>query len=669
MIWINLKHHLVVALIEYLDENGLLSLFAEHLDLDQGMDQYIPMSQAKKTGYQYQTIIAIKLFNMAKKWKITLPHKSALEFANDLSEYLPTSSPLFLAMEILVTGAGFINFRMVNFFPENVLGTDGILAFRHNAPIPVDPKDYRDNKLEHIVVDFSSPNIAKPLHVGHLRSTIIGNAISNILEYQGYTVNRQNHLGDWGTPIGKLIQSYLEKNKKESLSDFNLEDLKTLKLSLPEMSSLYCEGSRKFSTDPEFKKKALAHVVKLQGNDLATKLFWEVVYNISLRQLETIYEKLGVTNHYAGESTYGETIPHVLEDYRELITKDEQDRVILDVEMSSPLILIKSDGSYTYDTTDLAALEYRINSLGSSRIIYVVDSGQSHHFQQLFKASNTHNILKTGHELNVSLEHKKFGLVLGLDGKKISSRALPEGSGEDSDNELTLESFLNYAEKLVSKKFLRRALDRDELEDTEEAKSDFLLTNSKKISTIAANSIKFYELSFNSQTNYIFNASDMLSDKGRTAFYINYAYARLSSILRKLNTAGYTRLDLVKKIREKKCLFIDGETAKWKKARNAPHVDGSYDMSPLDNLLAHLMNFDNVLQTVVSGLDVNLLADFYYNVAILADKWYEQYRCLEYDGDGNVEKIHWSRLAIVELLLRFFDTLNQLLGLEMVDQI
>jgi arginyl-tRNA synthetase len=672
MIWFNLKEYLKNSLIEFLEDNDILELFEkENIVIDE-ID--VPITSAKKSGYQYQSIIPIILFNMAKKNNIQLNYKNAFEFAQHISNYLPKSSPFFEVMNILVTGAGFLNFRMVNFFPESILGFDGILSFAYNMPIPVDPHEYLKNKLEKVVVDFSSPNIAKPLHVGHLRSTIIGDVISNLLEYKGYNVIRQNHLGDWGTPIGKLMQMYLEKIKKESLDELSANEIKNINLDIVEIGKLYTEASEKFKSDLEFQKKALGHVVKLQNNDSNTLLFWEVIYNVSIRQLETIYEKLKIRNNYQGESSYAERIPKCLINMSDHLTTSEDGRVIFDVGLSSPLIIRKSDGSYTYDTTDLVALDYRLMSLEADRIIYVVDNGQSHHFQQVFKAIQKHYNLDDNIMKNII--HKKFGLVLGQDGKKISSRSLNTNTKinvnnftDDPDDGLTLESFLDYAEGLVYDKLWSFYLEKYNEKDTPETKLKFINQNRKKISTITMNSIKFYELSFNSQTSYSFNPKDMLSDKGRTAFYLNYGYARLSSILRKLENEGYCRMDLVKKIRNKECPLSDGETSEWKQKRNSPLKDGSYEVSPLDELLGHLMTFNDILDAVVKTLDLNLLADFYYTMISLVDHWYENYRCIEYDSEGKVLKIHWSRLAIVELVLRFSDTLNQLLGLEMVDQI
>jgi arginyl-tRNA synthetase len=654
MIWFNLQSCLKNALIEYLTDNNIIESFqTAGIRID---EIEVPIASARKSGYQYQSIIPIILFNMAKKNNILLHYKNAIEFAQDISKYLPKSSPLFEIMEILVTGAGFLNFRMVNFFPESILGSDGILSFAYNMPIPVDSYEFLKNKLETIVVDFSSPNIAKPLHVGHLRSTIIGDVISNLLEYKGYNVIRQNHLGDWGTPIGKLMQIYLEKHQKKSLDELGPNEIKNIILTIAEIGKLYSEASEKFKTDPEFQKKSLAHVVKLQQDDSNTLLFWEVIYNVSIRQLETIYEKLKIRNNYQGESSYAERIPQCLHDMSPYLEKVEDGRVIFDVGLSSPLIICKSDGSYTYDTTDLVALDYRITSLG-----------QSHHFQQIFKAiQKFHNL--DDPEMK-SIIHKKFGLVLGPDGKKISSRSLNTNLEDDPEDGVTLESFMDYAESLVCEKFWTFYLEKNNLEGTPETKQKFLNENRKKISTMTTNSIKFYELSFNSHTSYTFNAKDMLSDKGRTAFYLNYGYARLSSIIRKLEKEGYYRIDLVKKIRNKECLLNDGETPEWKQKRNSPLKDGSYEVSPLDNLLSHLMTFNDILETVIGSLDLNLIADFYYTMISLTDHWYENYRCIEYDSTGNVIKIHWSRLAVVELVLRFSDTLNQILGLEMVDHI
>uniref|UniRef100_A0A6C0E6T6 arginine--tRNA ligase n=1 Tax=viral metagenome TaxID=1070528 RepID=A0A6C0E6T6_9ZZZZ len=666
MFWFDLQGYLKYAITEFLDENGILGLFQNvNISMD---DIEIPITSAKKSGYQYQSIIPIILFNMAKKNNIVLNYKNALEFAEDISKYLPKSSPFFEIMDILVTGAGYLNFRMLNFFPESILGSDGILSYAYNMPIPIDPHEFLKNKLDTIIVDFSSPNIAKPLHVGHLRSTIIGDVISNLYEYKGYNVIRQNHLGDWGTPIGKLMQMYLEKNQKKSLDEFQPDEIKNIKLTISDIGKLYTEASEKFKNDLEFQKCALSHVVKLQNDDSNTLLFWDVIYKVSICQLESIYEKLKIRNNYQGESTYSNRIKECLDNMAEHMEQSDDGRVIFNVGLSSPLIIRKSDGSYTYDTTDLVALDYRMTVLNADRVIYVVDNGQSHHFQQVFRAIQKH--YNFNNTIMDNIIHKKFGLVLGPDGKKISSRSLNSTNLEDDPEDgLTLESFIDYAESLVFEKFWTFNLEKYNQTDTPEGKQKFYNENRKKISTMTMNSIKFYELSFNSHTSYTFNPKDMLSDKGRTAFYLNYGYVRMLSIIRKIENEGYNRIDLVKKIRNKECLIADGETPEWKVKRNTVLKDGSYEVSPLDCLMHHLMTFNDVVETVIKNLDLNLLADFYYNMISLTDHWYENYRCMEYDSDGKVIGINWSRLAVVELVIRFSVTLNQLLGLEMVEQI
>ncbi|NGX60397.1 MAG: Arginine--tRNA ligase, partial [Chlamydiae bacterium] len=357
------------------------------------------LTQATQAQFgHYQCNNALKLSKALKK----NPRDIAKEIVSRLS------SPLIDKMEI--AGPGFINITLSNGFLSEEI--EQLLQDSHYG-VP------RLKEKQRVIVEFSSPNIAKELHVGHLRSTIIGDALARLFEFLGYDVLRLNHIGDWGTQFGMLI-AYL-KNYEPAF----FEGKKSAELS--QLMHWYRESKKLFDADPDFKKQSQLEVVRLQGGDEASLEAWEMICDISRRAFEEIYGLLDIKIEERGESFYNPFLAEVVDDLDEkgLITLSEGAKCIF-LEgftardgTSLPMIVQKSDGGYNYDTTDMAAIRHRIEQEGAERIIVVTDAGQSLHFQMLEKAAEKAGYLDPK---KVQFDHVPFGVVLGPDGKKFKTR-------------------------------------------------------------------------------------------------------------------------------------------------------------------------------------------------------------------------------------------------------
>jgi len=363
---------------------------------------------------------------------------------------------------------------------------------------------YTDPSPKRICVDFSSPNIAKEMHVGHMRSTILGETICRILEATGHTVFRINHLGDWGTQFGMLIE-YI----KEEYPDF-LE--KT-----PEISDLevfYKAAKRRFDADPDFKLRAQRQVVALQSGDPFARNAWKILCEISLASFHQIYERLGVTIEERGESFYNEMIPSVVSKLTELgLVKDSEGAKCIFTSIDEvPLMAVKSDGGYGYDSTDLAAVYHRLFDVKSDWIIYLTDLGQETHFVKIFDAAKQAGWHVPG---KTRLDHVGFGMVLGEDGKRFRTRSSETVKLKDLLDEAATRSEAELRERFAS---------------SETKKPDEWFKMAAE--TIGIGAVRYFDMRSNRTTNYVFSYDKMLDPKGNTAVYLLYAYARICSIMR-----------------------------------------------------------------------------------------------------------------------------------------
>jgi len=368
--------------------------------------------------------------------------------------------------------------------------------------------EVRENPIK-VVVDYSGPNMAKQMHVGHLRSSIIGDTLANLLTYLGDDVIRQNHIGDWGTQFGMLI-AYLEEIHNEGT------------VSLKDLEQFYKDAKGRFDEDEAFADKAREYVVKIQSGDTHCLALWQKFIDISLGHCEEVYEKLGVNltrEDVRAESFYNDDLHNVISDLdaKGMLTKSDGAQCVFLEGEEVPVIVQKGDGGYLYATTDLAALRYRAQTLGAQRISYVVDARQGEHFKQVFRVAKEAGFVPE----DVKLEHIAFGTMMGQDGKPFKTR---EG-GTVKLIELLDEAVAKAKETINDKE----SYSEDELE--------------RLARIIGIGAVKYADLSINRESNYIFNWDKMLSFEGNTSLYMQYAYARIQSIFRKYD--GTMKGDIV----------------------------------------------------------------------------------------------------------------------------
>lgn len=505
----------------------------------------------------------------------------------------------FLKVEI--AGPGFINLTFSSLFLSKELQNliqDPLLG----AVAP--------SKKEKVIVEFSSPNVAKELHVGHLRSTIIGDCLARLFEFLGYDVLRLNHLGDWGTQFGMLI-AYMLECAPLVLSGKEKTDL-------PALMGWYRAAKQRFDEDPLFKKRAQLEVVRLQSQEPEAMRAWQKICEISRMGYEEIYDLLGVRIVERGESFYN---PYLADVVKELESKhliqvsDGAKCLFLEGFQNRdgdpfPLMVQKSDGGYNYDTTDLAAVRYRIFVDQADRIICVTDLGQSLHFQMIFAAAK-----KAGwtEERKVALDHVGFGLVLGADGKKFKTR-----SGD--------------TEKLID--LLHEAIDRariilkERTPDIEHADCERLA----KVLGIGA--VKYADLSSSRTKDYTFSYDKMLRFDGNTAVFLLYSFVRIRGIQRKTKA-------------------------------NMGQILANTTISlghPSEIALGlHVRRFGEVLANLEVDLTPNRLTDYLY---VLAEKFNAFFRDCRVEGSEE-EK---TRLLLCEITARVLGQGLHILGLQTVDK-
>jgi len=456
----------------------------------------VTMCNDNKMGdYQCNSAMALcKLLKGVtdKKLAATLPVAP-----RDVADHIIAAVPKCDLIASVTNANGFINVRLSDKPLKDVVAsvvTNGVSA----------PKG--DKKK--VLVDFSSPNIAKDMHVGHLRSTILGDSVCRILEFGGNDVMRVNHVGDWGTQFGMLItymkEAYpdLEKNRP------NIRDL----------TALYKASKKRFDEDEDFKAVSRDNVVKLQSGDPESKKIWNLLCDISRAEFQIIYDALGIKLTEVGESFYNPIIPKVIEELQAtgLVQEDKSEGhegmlIIQLPHFTIPLIMRKSNGGYGYDSTDMAALWYRTKEIDRDWIVYITDAGQGIHFHMCFDAGK-----EAGWTNNVRLDHLGFGVVCGEDGGKFKTR---------SGTTVRLIDLLNEGRDRMKASLTARAaegkcpLTPKEIDDA--------------ATKIGYGAVKYFDMKQDPTTNYIFSYDRMLSTSGNTAVYLLFAYARIASILRK----------------------------------------------------------------------------------------------------------------------------------------
>ncbi|XP_057538321.1 arginine--tRNA ligase, chloroplastic/mitochondrial-like isoform X3 [Amaranthus tricolor] len=459
------------------------------------------------------------------------------------------------------------------------------------------------------VVDFSSPNIAKEMHVGHLRSTIIGDTLARMLEFSGVEVLRRNHVGDWGTQFGMLIEFLFEQFPEwENENEIPIQNLE----------AFYKQSKKRFDDDPDFKEKAQKAVVSLQGGDPKYRKAWATICEISRREFQKVYERLGVHLEEKGESFYNPYIPSVLESLSKdgLIEESEGARVIFIEGKKIPLIVVKRDGGYNYASTDLAALWYRLNEEKAQWIIYVTDVGQREHFEMFFHAAKRAGWLPADDKEYPKVNHVGFGLVLGEDGKRFRTR---------SSEVVRLVDLLDEAKNRSKQALVERG-------KAEEWSEEQLVQTAE---AVGYGAVKYADLKNNRLTNYTFNFDQMLNDKGNTAVYLLYAHARICSIIRK-----------------------SGKDIEELKKSGVIVLDHSDERA----LGLHLLLFSEIVEEACKNLLPNVICEYLYNLSEFFTKFYSNCQVV-----GSPEET--SRLLLCEATAVVMRKCFNLLGITPVYQI
>ncbi|KAG5185943.1 Arginyl-tRNA synthetase [Tribonema minus] len=415
-----------------------------------------------------------------------------------------------------IAGPGFINLRLKPEYIQSritaMLEDESRLAIaKTTAP-------------QRIVVDFSSPNIAKEMHVGHLRSTIIGDTLCRVLEFQGHDVLRLNHVGDWGTQFGMLI-TYLKEEVPQALADGDGGEgsITAGEVDIGDLVEFYKKAKERFDGDASFKERSRAEVVRLQAGDPDVLRAWRLLCDLSRREFQVIYDILGVKLEERGESFYNSMLGGVIEELREggLLQESEGAQVVFIEgaknrdDSAQALIVQKTDGGYMYSTTDLAAVKQRATQERADRVLYVTDSGQASHFDQVFQVARRSGLAPP----SLQLQHVPFGLVQGEDGKKFKTR---------SGDTVKLKDLLDEAVRIAAEDMEKRLAEEGRGMGEEER------AVARKVGLGA---VKYADLSMNRESNYRFSYAKMLSLQGNTAPYMMYAYARIQGIRRRATTS------------------------------------------------------------------------------------------------------------------------------------
>ncbi|ECB9030578.1 arginine--tRNA ligase [Salmonella enterica subsp. enterica serovar 4,[5],12:i:-] len=506
-----------------------------------------------------------------------------------------------IASKVEIAGPGFINIFLEPAF----------LAEQVQQALASDRLGVSQPTRQTIVVDYSAPNVAKEMHVGHLRSTIIGDAAVRTLEFLGHHVIRANHVGDWGTQFGMLI-AWLVKQQQENAGDMALADLE----------GFYRDAKKHYDEDEAFAERARNYVVKLQSGDTYFREMWRKLVDITMTQNQITYDRLNVTltrDDVMGESLYNPMLPGIVADLKAkgLAVESEGATVVFLDEFKNKegdpmgVIIQKKDGGYLYTTTDIACAKYRYETLHADRVLYYIDSRQHQHLMQAWTI-----VRKAGYVPDsVPLEHHMFGMMLGKDGKPFKTRA--GGTVKLAD---LLDEALERARRLVAEK--NPDMPADELE--------------KLANAVGIGAVKYADLSKNRTTDYIFDWDNMLAFEGNTAPYMQYAYTRVLSVFRKAN--------------------IDEQAL-----ASAPVII-SEDREA--QLAARLLQFEETLTVVAREGTPHVMCAYLYDVAGLFSGFYEHCPILSAENDA----VRNSRLKLAQLTAKTLKLGLDTLGIETVER-
>ena len=505
-----------------------------------------------------------------------------------------------------IAGPGFINLRFKTQYLE-----DQLRAMQADPRLGVAPVAHPQT----VIVDFSSPNIAKEMHVGHLRSTIIGDSLARVQEFMGHQVLRLNHVGDWGTQFGMLI-THLKDACPEALTPGAAVDI-------GDLVTFYKQAKQRFDTDDDFKTRSREAVVDLQSGEATATTAWKALCEQSRQAFQTLYDRLDITIQERGESFYNPLLADVVQDLDSLglLVENQGARVVFADGFTNkdgdplPLIIQKTDGGYNYATTDLAAIRYRTQQDGAERVLYVVDAGQGNHFAQVFQVAAKAGWIPS----NVELTHVPFGVVQGEDGKKFKTRSGDTVRLKDLLDEAVSRARIDLETRLQTE---QRAETEDFIQDAAEA--------------VGIGSVKYADLSQNRTSNYIFSFDKMLALQGNTAPYMLYAYVRVQGISRK-GDIDFAHLPAEARI----YLADDTEFA----------------------LARHLLQLDEVIGEVAQDLSPNRLCQYLFELSQKFNQFYDRCSVLQ-----AAEPQRTSRLLLCDLTAKTLKLGLSLLGIRVLER-
>ncbi|HEX8236902.1 MAG TPA: arginine--tRNA ligase [Abditibacteriaceae bacterium] len=565
-------------------ESALSTLGADTASVAPDALKVVPTANAQFGDYQWNGALPL-----AKTLK-TNPRALAQQLVEKLDVEGISETPE-------IAGPGFINFRLK---PQFIAQMAAHALQDDNLGVP------RTSTPRTVVVDYSGPNVAKPMHVGHIRSTIIGDAIARLLRFSGHNVITDNHVGDWGTQFGKLIIGW-----KKYLDEAALQSDP-----IGEMERLYKLVNAQSDSDPTVADEARAETARLQNGDAENRRIWETLRELSQQQFDEIYGRLDIRfDHTLGESFYNDRLNDVVRDLKERgLARDSEGAVIVPFDappqlQDRPLLVQKSDGAALYGTTDLATIRYRIEQWHPDEIVYVVDARQSLHFQQVFEAARLWGC-------DAVLRHVSFGSILGEDGKPIKTR-----SGES----VRLKDLLDEAQSRA-------------LEIVREKNPDLTDEQQHEVArVIGIGAVKYADLSQNRTSDYIFSWDKMLAMQGNTAPYLQYAYVRIRSIFRRAQEQGI--------------------------ATDRVLDEMVLEQSAEQDLAKFILRFPLAIETALSDYRINALNDYLFELAQKFTSFYDACPVLKSD-----EPQRSSRLALCDLTSRVLKQGLSLLGIETIEQ-
>jgi len=520
------------------------------------------------------------------------------DVAKKIVENIPSND---LIKETTIAGPGFINVFICQKYMINRIGE------LNNVGVKYDTSKSAGRK---VVVDYSSPNIAKEMHVGHLRSTIIGDSIANLFETYGYEVLRINHVGDWGTQFGMLIAHLIDLFPDYDKNVPRISDLQ----------KFYKESKKRFDDEEDFKKRAYENVVKLQSHDPAIHKAWQAICEVSRIEFQKVYDRLQIKGlKEVGESFYQDKMNAVVDQLkkRDMLEFDDGRYIMWAPGIEIPLTVVKTGGGYTYDTSDLTALNYRANEIKGDILIYVVDCGQELHFRQVFAAASKAGFYDAA---KTRVEHAGFGVVLGEDKKKFKTR-----SGET----VRLVDLLDEGIKRANEQLLERGREKEltaqEMKDAADA--------------VAYGCIKYADLKSNRKNDYVFSFDQMLDIRGNTAAYLLYQLTRIRSVNRK----------------------VEGKITDEEISKIA--ASGKFDLAdPREFKLAKtILRFHEILSQAQRDLLLHPICEWMYELSNAFSQFYD--KCYIIEKKDGKEEIKVGRLILATATASVMEAAFKILGI------